>query len=149
MDDKLSENYVWNVIHDFYKKEGLLSHQKESFNYFLSVGIDNIIQETDVVIEQPGLKYKAKFKNAYISSPSIIDDNRKLKVLYPSEAIKRDLNYESSVCVDIDEIFETEGEEPEFISHKRIEIAKGKYQLPNTWKDEKKGNVYMMMVGIL
>ena len=39
MDDKLSENYVWNVIHDFYKKEGLLSHQKESFNYFLSVGI--------------------------------------------------------------------------------------------------------------
>ena len=124
MDDKLSENYVWNVIHDFYKKEGLLSHQKESFNYFLSVGIDNIIQETDVVIEQPGLKYKAKFKNAYISSPSIIDDNRKLKVLYPSEAIKRDLNYESSVCVDIDEVFETEGEEPEFISHKRIEIAK-------------------------
>ena len=86
--------------------------------------LDNIIQETDVVIEQPGLKYKAKFKNAYISSPSIIDDNRKLKVLYPSEAIKRDLNYESSVCVDIDEIFETEGEEPEFISHKRIEIAK-------------------------
>ena len=124
MDDNLSENYVWNVVHDFYKKEGLLSHQKESFNYFLSVGIDTIIQETDVVVEQPGLKYTAKFKNAYIPSPSIIDDNRKLKILYPSEAIKRDLNYESSVCVDIEEIFEPDGEEPEFISHKRIEIAK-------------------------
>ena len=66
MDDKLSENYVWNVVHDFYKKEGLLSHQKESFNYFLSVGIDTIIQEVDVAVEQPGLKYTAKFKNAYI-----------------------------------------------------------------------------------
>jgi DNA-directed RNA polymerase II subunit RPB2 len=124
MDNVVSENYVWNVVHDFYKKEGLFAHQKESFNYFISNGIDNIVQESDVVVEQPGLKYIAKFKNAYIPSPSIIDEDRKVKVLYPTEAIKRDLNYDSSLYVDIEEIFESEGETQEFISHKRIEIAK-------------------------
>jgi DNA-directed RNA polymerase II subunit RPB2 len=122
--NELSENYVWNVVHDFYKKEGLLSHQKESFNYYISIGIDSIVQESDVVLEQPGLKYKAKFKNAYIPSPSIIDENRKLRILYPHEAIKRDLNYESSIYVDIDEFFQLDGEEQEIVSHKRIEIAK-------------------------
>ena len=122
--NKLSENYVWNVVHDFYTKEGLLSHQKESFNYYISTGIDSIVQESDVVLEQPGLKYKAKFKNAYIPSPSIIDENRKLRILYPHEAIKRDLNYESSIYVDIDEFFQLDGEEQEIVSHKRIEIAK-------------------------
>jgi DNA-directed RNA polymerase II subunit RPB2 len=124
MNDKISENYVWNVIHDFYKQEGLLSHQKETFDNFMSVGIDNIIQETDINIEQPGLKYTVKFKNAYIPNPTIMDDDRKLKILYPSEAIKRDLNYESTVYVDIDEIFNLEGEETEIQYHKRIEIAK-------------------------
>ena len=124
MDDLISENYVWNVIHDFHKKEGLLAHQKESFDYFISYGIDNIIQESDVVVEQSDLKYTAKFKNVYIPSPSIVDENRKIKVLYPTEALKRDLNYESTIYVDIDEIFKTEGEKTEIISHKRVELAK-------------------------
>ena len=93
-DNFIDENMVWNVIHDFHKKEGLLCHQKESFNYFISNGVDNIIQETDVVVDQPELKYTAKFKNAYIPSPTIIDEDRKIKVLYPTEALKRDLNYD-------------------------------------------------------
>ena len=123
-DNFIDENMVWNVIHDFHKKEGLLCHQKESFNYFISNGVDNIIQETDVVVDQPELKYTAKFKNAYIPSPTIIDEDRKIKVLYPTEALKRDLNYDSTVYVDIDEIFEYENEKPEIISHRRIELAK-------------------------
>jgi len=124
MDDLVSENYVWNVIHDFHKKEGLLAHQKESYDYFISNGIDNIIQESDVVVEQSDLKYIAKFKNAYVPSPTIIDEDRKIKILYPTEALRRDLNYESTIYVDIDEIFNVEGEKPEIISHKRVELAK-------------------------
>lgn len=124
MDDKISENYTWNVIADFASKEGFVSHQIESINYFYSVGIDNIIQETEVFIEQLGMRYTAKFKNSHLSSPCTIDDNRKVKILYPSDAIKRDLNYDGSLYIDIDEIFEVEGKVPEVNSYKRIEIAK-------------------------
>ena len=119
----LSENYLWNLTKDYFDKYGLMTHQIETFNNFIDHGISSSLEEVDITIDQKDLKYKAIFKNAYIPNPSIIDEDRKSRKLFPSEARNRDLNYDSPIYVDIDEIFDENGK-IDTINHTRIPIAR-------------------------
>ena len=122
-DHHLSENYLWNLTKDYFDKYGLMTHQIETFNNFIDHGISSSLEEVDITIDQKDLKYKAIFKNAYVPNPSIIDEDRKNRKLFPSEARNRDLNYDSPIYVDIDEIFDESGK-IETINHTRIPIAR-------------------------
>ena len=44
----LSENYRWNLISQFVKTKGLLSHQIETFDEFIENGISRVIHECDI-----------------------------------------------------------------------------------------------------
>jgi DNA-directed RNA polymerase beta subunit len=120
----LSENFRWNVLHDYFKKEGFVRHQIDTFDDYITTGIDRVIQESDIVLEQKDLKYRASFKDVYIPPPLIIEEDRKVRKLFPLEARQRDLNYDSPIFVDITETFEYEGQEPEIITHNRVIIGR-------------------------
>ena len=54
----LSENYKWNIINSFFKKKGFVSHQTDTFNDFLNNGIQSVVNEVDINIDQSDQDYK-------------------------------------------------------------------------------------------
>ena len=120
----LSEKYKWDILENYFKEHGFVRHQTDSFNDYIQTGISRVVKESDVVINQKDLKYRVSFGQVYIPNPNIIEEDRKVRPLYPMEARLRDLNYDSPIFVDIKEEFEMEGCEPEVNIHKRILIGR-------------------------
>lgn len=137
----LSESHTWNILKNYFNNKGLVSHQIESFDHFLNVGIPKILEEEpDIVIiptdkDKRYSKYQVSFSDPYIPMPTVIEENRCLRGIYPSEARQRDLTYDSPIYVNITERIETMGVEPgniestngneiEIIEHRRVVIGR-------------------------
>ena len=121
----ISENYKWNIINEFFKKKGFISHQIDTFNDYINNGIQRVITESDIVTNiSPTQKYTVSFDNIYIPKPSIIEEDRTVRPMFPSEARQRDLTYDSPIFVDVIEKTETKGKEPEIVYHNRIIIGR-------------------------
>ena len=120
----MSENFKWNIINSFTRKKGFVSHQIDTFDDYINNGIARVIAENDIVIEQKDAKYTISFNDVYIPNPSIIEEDRTVRVMLPSECRQRDLTYDSPIFVNISEKVEIEGQETEIIEHKRILIGR-------------------------
>ena len=120
----LSENFSWNIINSFIKKKGFVSHQIDTFDDYINNGIARVIAENDIVIEQKDTKYTISFNDVYIPNPTIIEEDRTVRVMLPSECRQRDLTYDSPIFVNILEKVEVDGHETEVIEHKRILIGR-------------------------
>ena len=120
----ISENYRWNILKDHFDTKGFVSHQIDTFDDYIINGIQRSVQEVDIKICQKDLKYRATFGDVYIPNPSIIEEDRKVREMLPSEARTRDLTYDSPIFVDIKEEIELEGQKPEIIIHRRVIIGR-------------------------
>ena len=122
----MNNEKIWNIIENYCKKIGFLSHQIKSYNEFILYGIQRILdEEPDIIVSQrENHEYRIKFGNCFIPNPYIIEDDRNVKLLYPSEARQRDLNYECPVYVDITEYFSENGVIIEEKTRNRVCIAK-------------------------
>ena len=120
----LSEKYKWDILENYFQKHGFVKHQIDSFNEYIQSGIARVVKESDVVINQKELKYKVSFGQVYVPNPISIEEDRKVRPLYPMEARQRDLSYDAPIFVDIKEEIEMEGHEPEINYHKRILIGR-------------------------
>ena len=86
-------------------------------------------------------KYTVSFGDVYIPNPTILEEDRKVRKIFPSEARQKDLTYDSPIFVDIKEVYQPlDGIEnlkaenigdleefpqpPEITFHKRIKIGK-------------------------
>ncbi|ADO00458.1 hypothetical protein WIV_gp114 [Wiseana iridescent virus] len=123
----LSEEVRLKIVQDFFKTNGLVKHQIDTFNWFTSKGLKNIINN------EPSIKYESnkydnytlKFSNICVEPPTIIDNDRTIRPLYPQEARNKDLSYTGNVCVDIIETIESnEGKPPQINEQYRVPIAK-------------------------
>jgi len=114
------------ILESHHKTIGLVSHQIDSFNYYINQGIQKIISdEPDIIVSvKKGQKYTVKFGQVYIPKPSIINEDRSVHDVFPSEARVKNLFYDSPIYVDITEILENDGEETEETRHKRILIGR-------------------------
>ena len=102
----LSEEHIWKILKNQFEVNGLVKHQIDSYNEFINFGIRDLIEnEPDIVVENNDKLYKVIFDNVYISQPTILEDSRELRHVFPSEIRQRDLTYESSIYVDITEQF--------------------------------------------
>jgi DNA-directed RNA polymerase II subunit RPB2 len=126
MSDQIDENHIWKIIENFFKKKGLVSQQIEHFNYYINHGIQEVIdEEANIEIEpSKGNKYIIEFGDVYITPPGIIEDNRKLKLIYPHEARRRDLDYDAAICCDITETIYEENKITEKNIHRRVIIGR-------------------------
>ncbi len=87
----LSENYKWNIANEFFKKKGFVSHQIDTFDDYIHNGIQRVVSETDVVVNISSTqRYTVSFDDVYIPNPSIIEEDRTVRPMYPPEARIRD-----------------------------------------------------------
>jgi DNA-directed RNA polymerase beta subunit len=127
MSDFIDEKHIWEIIGNFFKTKGVVTQQIESFNNFINNGIEKVIkEEADIVIDDPkkNQEYRLHFENIYVAPPSIIEEDRKLKEIFPKEARDRDLNYDSAVHCDIEETLTEDGKIIEYTKHSRIAICR-------------------------
>lgn len=122
----LSENYKWNIINSYFKKKGFVSHQIDTFNDYINNGIQCVVNEVDIQVDQPehDYKYSVSFGQVYVPNPSIIEEDRSVRPMFPTEARQRDLTYDSPIYVDVIETVESTGQETEIYEHKRIIIGR-------------------------
>ena len=121
----ISEQDTWTILDDYFKKNGLVSHQVESYDHFLNVGIPSILRdEPPITIQKGNNKYTLSFSDVYIPLPTLIEEDREIRGFNPAEARLRDLTYESPVYVTVTETIENEGEAPEVNQYNRIVLCR-------------------------
>ena len=101
----LTENGLFKLINKYIKTYTPGNIQLESYNNFISVGIDKIIEQNNkIVIENNNtFKYIVEFKNPVVENPYIVEEDRSITYITPNECRFRDLFYEGIFCVDIHE----------------------------------------------
>ena len=130
----LSENHRWNILGSHFKKKGFVHHQIDSFNHFLTEGIENILKGEPPLVIKPKNHdaentsqyeyYIINISNPHISKPTVIEETRKLKGFTPAEARRRNLNYDSPVYVNIQTKIKYKDQKEETCLHKRVVLCR-------------------------
>ena len=115
MDDDIQQEDAWIVISEYFRENGLVSQQLNSFNHFIQYTITEIIDdsaEITIVPERqfrPGerhrqeMKYVISFKQAALSHrPALTEQDGTINLLYPHEARLRNVTYASNLLVDLE-----------------------------------------------
>ena len=116
----LTEQNIWKIFESYYESNGVVVSQIESYNDFITFGLQEIIDQ-ESVISTPN--YIVKFGQISLSEPHTIEEDRTMKKIYPGDARKRDLNYDTAIYCDISETF-IEDEKKEEKIHRRIVIGR-------------------------
>lgn len=133
--ETLSNDDYWTIISSFFEQKGLVSQQLDSFDQFVRIKMQEIVDENSTILVQSTptagqtavRKMLLKFGQIYVSKPPIYteSDGRSI-VMHPNEARLRDLTYACNLYIDVTKITENEfGERDE---HKFSRISIG--QLP-------------------
>jgi len=120
----VSEKYRFELLKNYFEEKGLVGHQIVTFNDYINNGIQRVVKEADIIVQTKEQKYTVSFGEVYIPNPSVIEEDRSVRLIYPDEARRRDLNYDSPVFVDIIEKLEIENQEPEITLHRRVIIGR-------------------------
>ena len=124
MDNSLSEKYRFELLKNYFEEKGIVGHQIHTYNDYINNGIQRIVKEADIIVQNKDLKYTVSFGEIHIPKPSVIEEDRSVRLIYPEEARRRDLNYDSPVFADIIEKIEIENQEPEITHHRRVIIGR-------------------------
>jgi DNA-directed RNA polymerase beta subunit len=126
----MSEEHTWEIIGDHFKKRGFVSHQTESFDNFLTIGLSKIItEEPDIDIiptdkDRKFDRYNLSFSDVYVPHPTVIEETRDLRGFYPSEARQRDLTYDAPIYATVTETVYVGGNAPETTQHLRVVLGR-------------------------
>ena len=132
MQNKLSEKYRFEILKNYFEENGIVRHQLDTFNDFLNNGIQRVVQESDICVNTKEQKYTVSFGDIYIPNPSVIEEDRSVRYIYPSESRTRDFTYDSPIFVDITEKLEIENQAPEITCHRRVIIGRVPIMLNST-----------------
>lgn len=121
----LSESFRTTVMKDIFETDGLIRHQIDSFNRFVNKDLKTILNnEPDIVNKTTNRTIVVKLNNIQVESPTIVDFDRTVRRLYPQEARNKNLNYSGNVYVDVVEIVEQGGKEPQIKEYYKVCIGK-------------------------
>ena len=100
----MDESQIYAILKTYFDKYGTSHIQIDSYNSFILKGIQHIVDQKSTISFSPkkGQEYIISFGQVYVETPVIVDENRDVRKLLPSEARIRDLCYESSIYVDIE-----------------------------------------------
>lgn len=119
--NNLSEREIWKILKSYFDENTIIDNQIESYNDFITFGLQDIIDRESTIETK---NYKINFGQIHLDKPSIIQEDRTIKLLYPSEARQTDLTYDSSLYVDITETKIDEMGKKDIKLHTRVLIAK-------------------------
>jgi DNA-directed RNA polymerase II subunit RPB2 len=119
--------YWQDIIKSYFKANGFVKHQLDSFNEFVEVGIQKILNEVGPIEikttkESRGgeATYIFEFGTISIKKPVIREHDGTTNVLYPQEARNRNLTYHSSLYCDVKVKTIKNGEETVKISKEQL-----------------------------
>ena len=97
------EDVMFKLLNDYVKNECQYAVQIESYDHMIYQTIPKVIsEESEIIIDvNANTKYIVQFKGVMVDNPYVIDNDRKVKKIFPSEARLRDLTYDAPVCVNI------------------------------------------------
>ena len=137
-DESINEEDCWKIVNSYFKQYGLVSQQINSFNHFISKDIQEIINENKTLIINPDEDYSKKSKNkgnityelifgqAFIDNPTILENNREPRIMYPYEARLRNMDYSSQLNLNI---ILREKENDKIIKEEKFEANIGKFPI--------------------
>jgi len=104
----LSHPYWRDIIKSYFRANGFVKHQIDSYNEFVEVGIQKILNEIGPIeiktsAESRGgeATYIIEFGTISIKKPVIREADGTTNILYPQETRNRNLTYHSSLSCDI------------------------------------------------
>jgi DNA-directed RNA polymerase II subunit RPB2 len=139
MNMNLNENIRSSIMKDYFKTNGLLKHQLDSYNWFVNKGLKNAINNEPSIrysstsgsgdadvgrSEVDRSEYCLRFQNICLEPPTVVDNDRSTRPLFPQEARDKDLSYTGNVCVDVIETISGDGKPPQINEYYRVPIAK-------------------------
>lgn len=117
-------DFIWEILESYFKTKGMAQHQLESFNDFLTSGIQRVVDTKPIIeFDIKDKKYTLYIGQVFIDNPCVIDSERNVKYIYPNEARIKNINYEGTICLNFIEKIE-EGEDINQKTYYRIPIAK-------------------------
>ena len=109
-----TENEVWHIVNCIFAKYGLVRHQIESFNSFISTMLPHIVEESNEIrVTQGDQEHVVSLCNLSVNRPSSTDSDGVERNLYPYQARFRGLSYSSAVLVDVVHDIFVDGERKE------------------------------------
>jgi DNA-directed RNA polymerase subunit B len=99
----LKDNDYWDLMHSFFKEEGLVKQHLDSYNEFTSNTLQQIIDEiSGIKIEVPNHTYNIKFGTIEIGDPRVVEVDGTVRRVYPREARIRNLTYSAPLYLEIE-----------------------------------------------
>lgn len=99
MDKEIVDDEVWKSYESYAKEHHLISHQISSYDDFITNSIPKII-EKDCIIEAEG--YKLHLHDVKFDKPTHKELDDTIRPLFPTNAMRRDIAYNSKMYIDID-----------------------------------------------
>jgi DNA-directed RNA polymerase II subunit RPB2 len=104
----VSNERIWKIIEDNFKRNGFVGHQTDTFSEFTDVGVFNIVNAEPPMVFIPATpgefhKYTLTFTDGGVGSPRCVTDARTMRVLYPCEARVRNLTYDAPIHITMHE----------------------------------------------
>ena len=99
----ISEDYLLEIIRNYFSKNGVSDIQIESYNYFLTNTIYNIINEEPIIktLIKKNQYHIIEIKDVIVDKPYVIEEDRSIRFITPNEARLRDLTYDAPICLNI------------------------------------------------
>jgi len=110
------------IVDSFFNEHGLVKHHIDSYNRFLTEGIQKVINETGVLETEIKGGYKVKFGRVRIGKPITKEADGSVKEITPMEARIRNLSYSAPVYLEMTTI-KGEGEEEEEVDTVELYIG--------------------------
>ncbi|KAL3090391.1 hypothetical protein niasHS_006843 [Heterodera schachtii] len=132
---ELWQEACWVVISAYFDEKGLVRQQLDSFDEFIQMSVQRIVENSPAVelqtelqhmsgeIETP-TRFSLKFGQIYLSKPTHWEKDGAPTPLMPNEARLRNLTYSSPLYVDITKTISREGEEDQVEQYEKVFIGK-------------------------
>ncbi|HYB93018.1 MAG TPA: DNA-directed RNA polymerase subunit B [archaeon] len=100
-----TESQLWSLMESFFREKGLVQQHLDSFNKFIELGLQEIIDEVgEIPIEIPEYPYKIKFGKIEVDRPRTIEIDGSPHPIYPMEARLRNLTYAAPMLLEVAEV---------------------------------------------
>ncbi|PKI83324.1 Ret1p [Malassezia vespertilionis] len=92
----------WMLLPAFLQVKGLVKQHIDSFNYFVDVGLKNILKANERVTSDIDPKFYLKYTNIFVGRPERADPDAIDRSITPHECRLRDITYSAFIYVDIE-----------------------------------------------
>ena len=98
----ITESEQWYIIQAYFEKYGIVRHQIESFDNFMTTSLPHIVQESsEIVLYQGDITHTIAFCNVSVQKPVLQECDGYDRPIMPHMARMRSATYSSAVMVDV------------------------------------------------